>query len=124
MGKRIDTMSRGSYQRRVIITVLQHNEGYAWHNKYMEAFTGEPPGYWMRKMIEVKYKSKERTRAAQSRPSFSRRSKNKTVEVEEDYGEAAVTAFEEATDVTIDIDQMKKSYEVFIQCTLPYSFSL
>ncbi|XP_062714016.1 uncharacterized protein LOC134290827 [Aedes albopictus] len=37
-------MSRGSYQRRVYITVLQHNEDFSWHDKYMEMYTGQTAG--------------------------------------------------------------------------------
>lgn len=80
----------------------------------MEAFTGERPGYWMRKMVDVKSKALERTRAAQKHPQFSRRSKNRNDEVEKDYGEAAVAAFEEASDEIIDVFEMKQRYEVSI----------
>lgn len=109
-------MSRGSYQRRVYITVLQHNEGYTWHNKHMETFTGEPPGHWMNKMIAVKSKALERTRAAQRRPNFTRRSKSKHLEIEKDYGEAAVVAFEEANDDASNVNEIKQTYEVPVEC--------
>lgn len=104
-------MSRGSYQRRVFITVLQHNEGYDWHLKYMKLFTGEAPGFWMHKMIKVRGKNHARVRKAQTSPGFKRRTLNTAQEVEVDYGEAAVAAAEQEI-FDEDLEIVKQKYAV------------
>lgn len=107
-------MSRGSYQRRVQITALMCNEGYAWHEVYMKVFTGESPGFWTRKMFEQKSKSLERSRRARKNPNFTRRSKTAQLEKETDYGEAAVEEAENAAreHVVVDVDNMRLKYQV------------
>lgn len=110
-GKRLDTMSRGSYQRRVYITVLQHNEGYRWHQKFMKLFTGEDPGYWWHKMVQERGKSLARTRKNQTSPGFKRRGPNTAHEVEVDYGPAAVEAAEQEV-LQADLDNFKQKYAV------------
>lgn len=82
----------------------------------MKTFTGEPPGHWTNKMIVVKSKGLERTRAAQGCSNFTRRSKSKNLEIEKDYGEAAVVAFEEANHDASNVNEIKKTYKVSIEC--------
>lgn len=107
-------MSRGSYQRRVQITALMCNEGYAWHDSYMETFTGQPPGFWTKKMFAEKTKSLERSRKTQKKTKFKRRSKNVPQEKEVDYGEEAVEAAENAMyeNSNIDVGELRLKYQV------------
>lgn len=105
-------MSRGSYQRRVYITVLQHNEGYRWHTKYMKQYTGEAPGFWMLKMINEKTKTHQRTKKSQTNPNFRRHKATGVAEIEKDYGEEAVEANENLMDTSLDVARMKLKYEV------------
>lgn len=113
VGKRVDTMSRGSYQRRVYITVLQHNEDFSWHDKYMEMYTGECPGFYMKKMIREKTNASLHTKKIQQRPGFSRRKTTSYDEIELDYGEDAVCAMEEAQSV-FNVSEMEAKYLVSI----------
>ncbi|XP_062557727.1 uncharacterized protein LOC134222581 [Armigeres subalbatus] len=112
VGKRVDTMSRGSYQRRVFITVLQHNEGYKWHDEYMYRYTGERPGYWLRRMFQRKNAAYMCTKKIQSSPGFVRRKPVAYEEIERDYGEDAVDAAEQNMSIEIDILALKKKYEM------------
>lgn len=121
MGKRVDTMSRGSYQRRVHITVLQHNEHFTWHDKYMEMYTGERPGFYMKKMIREKTISSEFTKKTQKRPGFTRRKATYYDEIELDYGEDAVTAAEEAQ-TAFELPGMEAKYQVNDQFTFKIYF--
>lgn len=105
-------MSRGSYQRRVYITVLQHNEGYKWQDKHMCQFTGENPGYWLRKMFQRKTASFLYTKKLQSSPGFVRRKPVSYDEVEKDYGEEAVEAIEKEMSEPYDTSNLKGKYEV------------
>lgn len=91
VGKLVDTMSRGSYQRRVYITGLQHNDGYNWQDSYMHMFTGENPGYFMRKIIQERNKAFLRTKRTRNKPGFSRQKTVQCVEEEHDYGDEAVS---------------------------------
>lgn len=48
MGKRLNICSRGSYSLRVLIAILQYNEGYGWAKDAIAPFTGRakhPPAY-------------------------------------------------------------------------------
>lgn len=118
VGKRVDTMSRGSFQRRVHITALMCNENYAWHDTYMETFTGEAPGFWTKKMFTEKAKALERSRKSQRNPNFNRRSKHVHHEKETDYGEEAVEAAERAAQGAtcdssdIDVESLRLKYQV------------
>lgn len=108
-------MSRGSYQRRVYITALQHNENYAWHDKYMKIYTGEAPGFWMKKMIREKTKIAEQNKKIQQSSGFTRRKKTNYDEIEKDYGEdavAAAAAAEKSSQIIFNISEFKKQYEV------------
>lgn len=105
-------MSRGSYQRRVFITVLQHNDGYTWHDKYMHKYTGASPGFWMRKMIREKTTLHMHTKKIQSSSGFKRRKTVLYDEVETDYGEAAVAAAEQEQEAPFDIFEIKEKYQV------------
>lgn len=107
-------MSRGSYQRRVYITVLQHNDGYAWQDEYMHMFTGENPGFFMRKMIQERRKAFLRTKKTRSKPGFSRRKTVQYVEEEHDYGEEAVVAAEQRMNDPFDITKIELKYAVSI----------
>lgn len=104
-------MSRGSYQRRVYITVLQHNENYTWHDKYMESYTGERPGFYMKKMIREKNYASEFTKKIQKRPGFTRRKATNNEEIELDYGEDAVAAAEEA-EAVYELSEVEEKYQV------------
>lgn len=107
-------MSRGSYQRRVNITALMCNENYAWHDNYMEMFTGEGPGFWTKKMFAEKSKALARVRKSQKNPNFTRRSKNVQEEKETDYGEEAVEAAENSAreNSVVDVESMRLTYQV------------
>ncbi|XP_062565836.1 uncharacterized protein LOC134228075 [Armigeres subalbatus] len=105
-------MSRGSYQRRVFITVLQHNDGYTWQEQHMRAFTGDDPGFFMQKMIQEKTMSSLRMKKARNKPGYCRRKVTQCIEVEHDYGEEAVTAMEESEDVTHDCTTIESKYKV------------
>lgn len=114
VGKRVDTMSRGSYQRRVYVTVLQHNEGYQWHNKHMHKYTGEHPGYWLRKMFQRKTESFLYTKQMENNPGFVRRKPVSYDEIEKDYGIDAVEAAEQEMNISSDPSNMHQIYEVSI----------
>lgn len=107
-------MSRGSYRRRVHITALMCNEGYKWHDTYMEMFTGEAPGFWTKKMFDEKAKSLARSRKSQANPNSKRRSKHIQKEKETDYGEEAVEAAENAAleQSVVDVVSMRLKYKV------------
>lgn len=122
MGKRIDTMSRGSYQRRVYITVLQHNEGYKWHDRSMFEYTGENPGYWLRRLFQRKTASFLYTKKMQNSSGFVRRKPVPYDEIEKDYGVDAVEASEQEMNIIVDASSMKRMYEVFY-CILLLTFS-
>lgn len=109
-------MSRGSYQRRVYITVLQHNEGYTWHDKYMHQYTGAYPGFWMRKMVREKSTIYLHSKKIRSSSSFKRRKTVHYDEVEADYGEEAVAAAEKQLEVPFDICKTKEKYQVRLIC--------
>nr|XP_029712209.1 uncharacterized protein LOC109417398 [Aedes albopictus] len=104
-------MSRGSYQRRVFITVLQHNDGFSWQDKYMHLFTGDDPGHFMKKMIEEKHNCLNRTKKAANKPGFSRR-KAQCIEEEHDYGEDAVNAIEDPVNQAYDYSTIESKYEL------------
>lgn len=105
-------MSRGSYQRRVYITILQHNDGYLWQDKYMRTFTGDDPGFFMRKMIEAKKGCSRRTKIARSKPTYCRRKVAQCHEEELDYGEEAVAAAEDLPNELFDLSTLISKYEV------------
>ncbi|XP_062700712.1 uncharacterized protein LOC115253741 isoform X2 [Aedes albopictus] len=111
VGKRIDTMSRGSYQRRVYITVLQHNEGYKWHDRSMFEYTGENPGYWLRRLFQRKTASFLYTKKMQNSSGFVRRKPVPYDEIEKDYGVDAVEASEQEMNIIVDASSMKRMYE-------------
>uniref|UniRef100_A0A8D8GUB1 (northern house mosquito) hypothetical protein n=1 Tax=Culex pipiens TaxID=7175 RepID=A0A8D8GUB1_CULPI len=99
VGKRVNTMSRGSYEMRVKITVLHKNDKYSWHTKYMEMFVGMGPGYWLRKMFREKEGTRRRTNASRSRPGYRRKKAKSSTQPEADcdYGLVAVERMEERT---------------------------
>lgn len=116
-------MSRGSYQRRVYITVLQHNDDYTWHDKSMYEYTGACPGYWMRKMIREKATSHMHTKKNQSSSNFTRRKHVLYDEVQKDYGEEAVAAAEQELEAPFDFSKVKEKYQVrltFVKGTQPF----
>lgn len=104
MGKRLNLMSRGSYQRRVWITALQHNEGYSWHSKYMPRFAGCGPGASLEKFVA----DREQLRLAQEktklRPGYCRKASKSTVVEERDYGEAALSMIEPQSQINSETD--------------------
>lgn len=95
-------MSRGSYQRRVWITALQHNEGYSWHYNCLEDFAGCRPGRLLDDFVKERERLKSASFKSKQRPSYCRRS-SKPTPVERDYGEIAVAV----TDGLIDFEKMK-----------------
>lgn len=101
-------MSRGSYQRRVWITVLQHNEGYEWQYEGLEKFSACTPCSFLQKMIDDKQRLKEATVKSKSRPEYSRKPTKQT-EADKDYGTQAVEAAEriqEFEKMNVNITQM------------------
>lgn len=117
-------MSRGSYQRRVWITALQHNEGYDWHEKYMRLFAGCGPGLALEKFVNECERMKAASEKSKLRPNYCRRS-TKHVAEERDYGEVALALNETSIDIEKDIPVKMQSYTVRVificNCSL-YAF--
>lgn len=106
-------MSRGSYQRRVWITALQHNEGYSWHSKYMLQFAGCGPGAVLRKFVEERNQLKLSQEKSKLRPGYSRKAAKPTVE-EKDYGEEALAKNEIQIDFVKTVPAKIRSYTVIL----------
>lgn len=79
----------------------------------MEMYTGECPGFYMKKMIREKTNASLHTKKIQQRPGFSRRKTTSYDEIELDYGEDAVCAMEEAQSV-FNVSEMEAKYLVSI----------
>lgn len=101
--------SRGSYQRRVIITTLQHNEGYTWHSTSMKKFIGSDPPKLIFKFAEEQERLKAATLVSKKRPDFNRKPINIS-EIERDYGETAVAVASREIDVEEEIPAAKQKY--------------
>lgn len=85
-------------------------------------YTGESPGFYMKKMIREKTYLSEHNREIQKRPGFTRRKPTNYDDIELDYGEDAVAAVEEAQTV-FSLSVMEENYKVNIfQFACLYSF--
>lgn len=113
MGKRLNIMSRGSYQRRVMITVLQHNDDYEWHHEGLRKFAGCKPGKLLKDMIDEKHRHKEATMKSKSRPDYCRKS-SRLNEVERDYGIQAIEAAERVEEYEKMETNLVQKYQVHL----------
>lgn len=104
-------MSRGSYQRRVWITVLQHNEGYKWQYAGLLQFAGCTPGKLLEQMIHEKLKLKEATIKSKNRPEYTRK-QAKVNAVDRDYGLHAIEAAERVYEFENTESSMIQKYQV------------
>lgn len=80
----------------------------------MRTFTGDDPGFFMRKMMKEKTRSFLRTKKAQNKPGFSRRKAMQCIEEEHDYGEEAVAAMEDSVNASYVCSTIESKYEVSI----------
>lgn len=113
-GKRLNIMSRGSYQRRLWITVLQHNEGYEWHYEGLQKFAACTPCSFLQKMVEQKEKLKQATIKSKSRPEYSRKPAKQS-EIDRDYGPQAVEAAERIQEFEKSPVDVVKMYSIGIR---------
>lgn len=52
MGKRLNLIQRGSYERRVYLSGLRYNNSLKWHNSPWKKVTGNSPGKYFKKFID------------------------------------------------------------------------
>ncbi|XP_055531248.1 uncharacterized protein LOC129722058 isoform X3 [Wyeomyia smithii] len=98
MGKRLNLMNRGSYQRRVWVTTLEHNEVGRWHLNCMDVFAGCHPGRVYDELMEERERLRDASYKSRKRPDFSRKP-SKSTPVEKDNGENAVTEAQRIMDI-------------------------
>lgn len=60
MGKRLNLIQRGSYERRVYMSGLRYNKSFQWHSSPWKKSTGKSPGKHFKKFID-KHTSKKET---------------------------------------------------------------
>lgn len=113
MGKRLNICGRGAYSLRVLLAILQYNEGYGWAKDAFVSFMGQtkhPPAY----LKYVKNRDSKRLLTSRLKQDGFQRGCTRTVLKEVDYC-PEISAVPSKTDEAEIVLRKKLEYQVFMR---------
>lgn len=113
MGKRLNLIQRGSYERRVHLSALSHNKSSYWNVSPWKTVTKKSPGYYFKKFMDKKDVSNLRNNKTKKNlfPSVSKKEKV-PAQKNRDYGENAQQP-EDADILLMECQDIIKKLQVF-----------
>lgn len=112
MGKRLNICSRGAYSLRVLISILQYNEGYGWAKNAFAPFMGRatlPPAY----LKYVEKRDAKRLLTSRLKKGGFQKGCTKAVRMEVDYC-PEISAVPSNVDEAEKVVRKRIEYQVFI----------
>lgn len=117
MGKRLNLVQRGSYERRAYASGLRYNKRFIWHSSPWKKVTGGSPGTNFKKFMNVsmnkELQSKARKRLNLEEPSVARPKKRmQPASKNVHYGPAAQQPVEEDEVIVDECQRVLDSLQV------------
>lgn len=117
MGKRLNLIQRGSYERRAHLAGLRHNKRSFWHSSPWKRATGQSPGQHLKKFMKRAASKKSAVKSKRKLfPDQQEQSgkKKRKVEKNTDYGPMAEQPDEDENFIDEEIIRIKESLTVCI----------
>lgn len=123
MGKRLNLVQRGSYERRVHISGLRHNHKFEWHYSPWKRVTGQSPGKYFKQFITNNTQKDEKAKArkrllfdketsSQKLPKLQRSNNKPCKDKYIDYGPNATQPDEDDVVIEQEVERIVKNLQV------------
>lgn len=121
MGKRLNLIQRGSYQRRVYLSALRYNKKIDWHRSPYKSITRTSPGKHFKMYLE-RQKNRDKLKLRRRlifedkenvKPKINKHSRERCMK-NTDYGPLAEKEEEDENMIVSEVDRLLKKLNVMM----------